>query len=306
MKVERGESIAGVTNLIFSPEVTTWLEEGSNYILFLEVEGKCVFKNPIRWGGIAPNKALLGSRMPASSLDLSEQNQLVVISTNEAFNGQSHEDEAAWIIAKNLDSKTGYKEYLDRFPSGRFSEFAGVAFRQFMPPNVIVRVTSNIAESRLNCLLDTSVFLLSSDRRVSGDRDFVDLLASEADSGQILSKTPCGSVCHLGREDSSENGYAIESISIEFSSLPSSIKSLAITVSIYTPSAVDVGLESVDSGTVEILQAGSKVSIYEIPMKKELYGVKGSFLVEFIRRGDDWKLLERNEVFTNGLQEICK
>ncbi|MDD5581302.1 MAG: TerD family protein [Methylobacter sp.] len=279
VNVERGIANVGSINLIFSPEVTNYLEEGSNYILSLEVEGKRIFEKPIRWGGIASS-----------------------YSRNETVN----EEEAAWKIAEKFDSKAGYKAYLDRFPSGNYSKPAGEAFRKFMPPNLIVRVASNIADAKPNCSVDTSVFLLSADRKVRGDRDFVSSFASEGDSGQSLSKTPCGSVRHLGREDHSKNGYSPEAIAIDFHSLPSSVNSLAITVSIYTPPTIGGGLETVDNGTVEILQEGSKASIDHIPMQKNLKGMKGSFLIEFVRCKDDWILLKRNEVFAAGLQEICK
>ncbi|WP_262966140.1 TerD family protein [Methylobacter psychrophilus] len=308
VKVERRTSDASVTNLTFSPEVTTWLEEGSNYILFLEVEGINVFEIPVRWGGIVANNLLLVSKKHTSNHELVDSGLLVVDSfmCDEASDKISQEDEAAWITAKQLDTKTGYKEYLDRFPSGNFLEAAEKAFWQFMPSSVIVCVLSNISETnKVNCSIDTSVFLLSSAGKVRGDLDFVSSFASGGDSGQILSRSPCGSVRHLGKGNGLLNSSPMESVVIDFSNLPSQINSIAITVSIYTKSRI-VGLESVISGTVEILQCEPKILIDEIPMQKGLSGIKGIFLVEFIRRGDDWVILKKNKTFADGLNDICK
>jgi tellurium resistance protein TerD len=297
VKVEKGKSDIGVTNLIFSPEVTTWLEEGSNYVLSLNVEGDRIFERPIRWGNIAS----LSSRIPASSPKLVDQEQCD--STKASKNSQ--DDENAWIVAKNLDTKQGYKIYLDSFPLGIFSRNAGEALKKFMPPQVIVRVVSNFCDNCLSSRFETCAFLLSSDRRVRGDSDFVDSFATDGDSGVVLSESPCGSVCHLGRIVDSQNGSVTESIIIDFSKLPLTVNSIAITVSVWEKTRM-VGLESVVNGALEILEGRSKVSIDEIYMQTPSLGFKGSFLVEFMRWGDDWILLKKNEMFVGGLNEICK
>ena len=101
--------------VVLPTSVTTYLEEGSNYVFSLEREGKVVLERPIRWavsyGEATSRQVVEAPQFPA---------QDVPALTTRTSAQQEVTDEANWLVAVQLGTRESYKAFLTKFPQSRF------------------------------------------------------------------------------------------------------------------------------------------------------------------------------------------
>jgi tellurium resistance protein TerD len=335
-----GETIDGV---LLSPELTELLEQGSNYKLSIRVDGVTKLDRPVRWGGIATNSlGGRGANVAAAAVDLQNALEektwqrvrndkdehaliefikdypktpnilaaqaLVQEIAERKSNERGHEADArAWAIAVADDSKTGYETYLRQHPGGAFADEASDALAHFLPHQILIRSSfSNASSSTKAHDLDACVFLLSNQKKVRVDRDFVCSYAIEEGTGASLATSMCGSVTHLGKPKTSQRDLTSESITIDLNQIPADICSIALTVSLDPHAPPQAGLDSIEFAVVEVFDTTTSDCLLSIDFKKGQFGVKGSLIAEIIRRGTDWKILSRERAFEGGIDAMCE
>lgn len=333
------ETIDGV---LLSPQITVLLEEGTNYKLAIRVDGEKRFERPVRWGGIAANGvsgrtaevvALAGElkeqldeknwrqvfddkdeqavaafikNHPSSAYIPAAHAMAEEIAQRKRIGTRLEADAAAWTVALASDCKAAYATYLSQHSDGAFADEARDALAHFLPSQILIKssfATANLLPQAYD--LDTCAFLLSDRGRVRADRDFVCSYAVDEDTGLSLAASACGSVIHRGKDKSSQRDLPSESIAVDLHQIPADIVAVALTISLDPYSPPQTGLESIAFAVIEVFAATTSERLLSIDFQKDQYGIKGNLIAEIVRRGPDWKIVGRELVFAEGLDEIC-
>jgi stress response protein SCP2 len=331
-----------IDDVLLPPEITGLLEQGSNYKISIRVDGVTRLDRPVRWGGIATNSpGARGANVMAEAVDLpnsleektwqrvshdkdepaliefiknypksphiSAAKTLLQEIAERKDNESGHNADAkAWATVVADDSKTAYETYLRQRSGGAFEDEARKALASFLPHQILIRSSYSSANFPIKAYdLNTCVFLLSDQKKVRVDRDFVCSFAVEDATGASLATSGCGSVINLKENKTSQGNLNSESITINLNQIPADICSIALTVSLDPNAPPKTGLESIDFAVVEVFDTATSACLLSIDFKMGQFGVKGNFIAEIMRRGADWKIVSRDSAFEGGIDAIC-
>ena len=108
-----------VIQVTLPPGITSYLEEGSNYVISLEQAGGRLLERPIRWS-IAHSSGTLTSEVEAP-----RQLAPVVSAPASVVSSPAGEsDETVWLMAEQLGTQEAYQAFLGKFPQSRFASQA--------------------------------------------------------------------------------------------------------------------------------------------------------------------------------------
>jgi tellurium resistance protein TerD len=305
-----GES-GNLDGVLLSPAITRLLEQGSNYRLSIRVDDVIEFDRPVRWGGFTTNHP--GARAPTV---VAQASDLPTMPAGKALTpeliGQQNQDSekkadaTAWAAAVADGGKRACETYLLLHPTGDFADAARDALACFLPHQILIRSSFSNARSPIQTYnLDLCVFLLSDQKKVRGDRDFICSYAIEEGTGESLATSICGSVTHIGKISISERNLTSESIIIDLNQIPTDIFSIALTVSLDPRAPSHIGLDSIECAVIEVIDKTTSECLLSFNFKKGQFGVKGNLVAEIIRCGADWKILGRERSFEGGLDDMC-
>ena len=302
------ETIDGV---LLSPGINRLLEQGSNYTLSIRVDDVIKIERPVRWGGIVSNH--FGARpanVAAQVVTLPNISAMKVLAQeidDQKYNdNEKTADATAWATAIADGGKRAYETYRLQHPFGDFVDAASHALACFLPHQILIRSSFSNAISPIQAYdLDICVFLLSDQKKVRGDRDFVCSYATEEGTGVSLLTSTCGSVANIGKSKTSQSDLTSESITIDLNQIPADICSIALTLSLDPHAPSHTGLESIKFAVVEVFDRTTSECLLSFDFKNGQFGVKGNLVAEIMRCGADWKILSRDRSFEGGVDDMC-
>lgn len=141
--------------------------------------------------------------------------------------------------------------------------------------------------------LDTSVFLLGLDDKVSSDADFIFY-------NQLQNSN--GSVVHAGDDKTGQSNG--EKISIDLPTLPKNVTKIAFVVTIHEAAVRNQSFGQVDGASIILFneETGEKLSEYDLT---ETASTESAMLFgELYRNGDDFKFRAVGQGYDGGLKEF--
>ena len=308
IRIGEAETIDGV---LLSPEITRLLEQGSNYTLSIRVDNAIELERPVRWGGIVSHH--LGARtanVAAQGGDLRNIPPTKVLpqEMEDQKNRDSKKvaDANAWMTAVADGSRQAYETYKHQHPLGDFADAASDALACFLPHQILIRSSFTNARSPIQAYdLDVCIFLLSDQKKIRNDRDFICLYAIEEGTGASLFTSTCGSVVNMGKSKAPQSNLTSESITIDLNQIPADICSIALTLSLDPHAPSSTGLESIEFAVIEVFDRTSSECLLSFDFKNGQFGIKGNLVAEIMRCGADWKILSRDRSFENGVDDMC-
>lgn len=150
--------------------------------------------------------------------------------------------------------------------------------------------------------LDAAAFLLGENDKVLKDEDFIFYNNLDGRNGAVM---------HTGDNLTGEGEGDDETIIIDFSKIPSEIKKIAITVTIYDAVNRKQNFGQVSNSYVRVLKVenendinGEEVIRFDLV---EEFSIETALVVcEIYRNGTDWKFNAVASGFKGGLEALCK
>ncbi|MCK8058239.1 MULTISPECIES: TerD family protein [unclassified Fusibacter] len=145
--------------------------------------------------------------------------------------------------------------------------------------------------------LDASAFLLDANGKAQNDYDFLfyNNLAH-----------PSGGVTHTGDNRTGEGEGDDEQIKLEFSKIPASINTIAITVTIHDAIARAQNFGQVSNAFVRVFNEETNEEIVRYDLTEE-YSIETAMVVcEIYRHNNEWKFNAIGSGFQGGLDALCK
>lgn len=150
--------------------------------------------------------------------------------------------------------------------------------------------------------LDAAAFLLGENDKVLKDEDFIFYNNLDGRNGAVM---------HTGDNLTGEGEGDDETIIIDFSKIPSEIKKVAITVTIYDAVNRKQNFGQVSNSYVRVLKVenendinGEEVIRFDLV---EEFSIETALVVcEIYRNGTDWKFNAVASGFKGGLEALCK
>lgn len=305
------------------PEIGAMMEQGDNYILAVRIGQLEVFNRGLMWR-VSGSASLLrenkiSARHVGDNPSARRSTSPAPVSTHPSTQGNgkptdpeirgleaSFADDSAkrWQAAKLADTRKGYQAFV--VAGGEFFEQAEHELAHFLPDHILVRTSSTNSTGNVNAFrLDTCVFLLNEKQEVRNDRDFICWFATEHVTGASMTSSSCEAIINLGHSQPMQRALISESIQLRLNALPAEVHSVALTLSLDPTAPLHRGLETVEFAVIEVVDMQTKQTLLEIDFAKGQFGLKGLYVAELVRRGEDWKLVSRGESFVAGLDAIC-
>ena len=318
--VEVEAASEGGSMIALPPVIAAMMEQGDNYRLAVRIGQVEVFDRGLMWRVSSSASPLPDNGKSTSKVDA----DLFAHRSTSPAPGLGHPetqgdgnptdakphgwdasaaDDAAkrWQAAKLGDTRSGYQAFL--VAGGEFFEQAQHELAHFLPDQILVRTSSTNSSGAFR--LDTCIFLLNENQQVRSDRDFICWFATEHVTGASLKSSSCEAVINLGHSQPMQRALTSESIQLQLNALPAEVHSVAFTLSLDPTAPLHRGLEAVEFAVTEIVDMQTKQTLLAIDFAKGQFGLKGLYLAELVRRGEDWKLVSRGETFVGGLDAIC-
>ncbi len=108
--------VPGDLQVTLPPSITSYLEEGSNYIFSLERAGSRLLERPIRWA-IAHKVGMQPSVVEAPR----KPTPVVTPMTAAVSSPPEESDETVWLKAAQLGTREAYQAFLGKFPKSGFA-----------------------------------------------------------------------------------------------------------------------------------------------------------------------------------------
>lgn len=150
--------------------------------------------------------------------------------------------------------------------------------------------------------LDAAAFLLGENGKVLRDEDFIFYNNCNGRDGAVV---------HTGDNLTGEGDGDDEVILIDFTKIPSEIKKIAITVTIYDAIARGQNFGQVANSYVRVARRTSENDMQGIEELKfdlvEEFSIETAIVVcEIYRHGNDWKFNAVGSGYQGGLEALCR
>lgn len=145
--------------------------------------------------------------------------------------------------------------------------------------------------------LDASVFMLGVDEKVLGDGSFV-FYGSKV--------SPCGSVVHQGDNRDGEGEGDDEQINVNLSGLPSDVKKLAFSVSIYEHAERNQNFGQVSNAYIRILNKADGVELARFDLSEDASTETAMIFAEVYNHNGEWKFKAIGQGYEGGLGNLAQ
>nr|WP_295973996.1 TerD family protein [uncultured Bacillus sp.] len=144
--------------------------------------------------------------------------------------------------------------------------------------------------------LDTSVFLLGENGKVTSERDFV--FYNNTTGGN-------GSVVHTGDNRTGEGAGDDEQISIDLLKVPSATQRIAFAITIHEAEAKNQNFGQVSNSYVRVLNADSSEELIRFDLGED-FSIETALIVgELYRHNGEWKFSAIGSGFQGGLAAMA-
>lgn len=145
--------------------------------------------------------------------------------------------------------------------------------------------------------LDASAFLVGEDEKVASKQDFVFFNNL---------KSANGSVEHTGDNLTGEGEGDDESIKVDLSSLPSTVKKVVFTVTIYDAEKRKQNFGQVSNAFIRIVDESSNQEITRYDLQEDASVDDSMIFGELYKHNDEWKFRAVGQSIKGGLQTLAQ
>ena len=156
---------------------------------------------------------------------------------------------------------------------------------------------TNASDTGADFDLDASVFLLDSNAKVANEKDFVfynNLSSSD------------GSVVHTGDNRTGEGDGDDESIKIDLSKISSSIKEIAIVVTIHEAAQRKQNFGMVRNAFIRLVNDETNTEIVRYDLEEDYSTETGLLFGRLYFKDNEWKFSAVGTGYKEGLDGFCK
>ena len=144
--------------------------------------------------------------------------------------------------------------------------------------------------------LDTSVFLLGDNGKVTSEADFV--FYNNTTGGN-------GSVVHTGDNRTGAGDGDDETINVDLASVPAEVKRIAFTITIHDGEGRNQNFGQVSNSYVRIMNAGSNEEIIRYDLGED-FSIETAIVVgELYRHNNEWKFSAIGSGYQGGLAALA-
>ncbi|MDR1773432.1 MAG: TerD family protein [Clostridioides sp.] len=145
--------------------------------------------------------------------------------------------------------------------------------------------------------LDVSVFMVGHSKKVENDEDFI---------FYNNLKHPSGSVEHLGDNRTGEGEGDDEEIIVDFSTMPSHIERIAVTVTIYEAQERRQNFGQVANSYIRVIDESNSQEILRYDLGEEFSVETAISVCEIYKYNGEWKFSAVGAGFEGGLEALCR
>ena len=156
---------------------------------------------------------------------------------------------------------------------------------------------TNASDTGANFDLDASVFLLDSNAKVANEKDFVfynNLSSSD------------GGVVHTGDNRTGEGDGDDESIKVDLSKISSSIKEIAIVVTIHEAAQRKQNFGMVRNAFIRLVNDETNTEIVRYDLEEDYSTETGLLFGRLYFKDNEWKFSAVGTGYKEGLDGFCK
>ncbi|MDY6123921.1 MAG: TerD family protein [Campylobacter sp.] len=156
---------------------------------------------------------------------------------------------------------------------------------------------TNASDTGVDFDLDASVFLLDSNAKVANEKDFVfynNLSSSD------------GSVVHTGDNRTGEGDGDDESIKVDLSKISSSIKEIAIVVTIHEAAQRKQNFGMVRNAFIRLVNDETNTEIVRYDLEEDYSTETGLLFGRLYFKDNEWKFSAVGTGYKEGLDGFCK
>ncbi|ANE32637.1 TerZ/TerD family protein [Campylobacter hyointestinalis subsp. hyointestinalis LMG 9260] len=156
---------------------------------------------------------------------------------------------------------------------------------------------TNASDTGADFDLDASVFLLDSNAKVANERDFIfynNLSSSD------------GSVVHTGDNRTGEGDGDDESIKVDLSKISSSIKEIAIVVTIHEAAQRKQNFGMVRNAFIRLVNDETNTEIVRYDLEEDYSTETGLLFGRLYFKDNEWKFSAVGTGYKEGLEGFCK
>lgn len=156
---------------------------------------------------------------------------------------------------------------------------------------------TNASDTGADFDLDASVFLLDSNAKVANEKDFV--FYNNLSSGD-------GSVVHTGDNRTGEGDGDDESIKVDLSKISSSIKEIAIVVTIHEAAQRKQNFGMVRNAFIRLVNDETNTEIVRYDLEEDYSTETGLLFGRLYFKDNEWKFSAVGTGYKEGLDGFCK
>ena len=162
---------------------------------------------------------------------------------------------------------------------------------------IVLGWDTNASDTGADFDLDASVFLLDSNAKVANEKDFVfynNLSSSD------------GSVVHTGDNRTGEGDGDDESIKVDLSKISSSIKEIAIVVTIHEAAQRKQNFGMVRNAFIRLVNDETNTEIVRYDLEEDYSTETGLLFGRLYFKDNEWKFSAVGTGYKEGLDGFCK
>lgn len=145
--------------------------------------------------------------------------------------------------------------------------------------------------------LDATAFMLADSGKVRNDEDFIFY-------GKLVSN--CGSVEHTGDNRTGSGAGDDEALKLTLDKVPSTIKRIAICVTIDEAESRKQNFGQVSGAFMRIVNSDNDVEIARFDLSEDYSTETAMIFGEIYRHNDEWKFKAVGQGYAGGLEAMCR
>ena len=145
--------------------------------------------------------------------------------------------------------------------------------------------------------LDASAFLLTSEKKVQNDKDFVYFRNLKSSDGSVI---------HTGDNLTGEGEGDDEQIKINLAKVPADCSQIAIAVNIHEAAKRNQNFGQVDNSYIRIVNEDTNEELAKFDLNFDASTSDGVQFGSLIRRNDEWYFSADGNEFNGGLKILCE
>ena len=143
--------------------------------------------------------------------------------------------------------------------------------------------------------LDISAFLLNAEEKVTKDEDFIFYNNMESETKAVI---------HTGSNRTNDGNN--ETITVDFSKIPSNVEKIAIIVTIHEAGERQQNFGQISSAFIRIINESSSEEILRYDLAEDFSIETAIIIAELYKSNGEWKFRAVGSGFQDGLNALCR